>query len=376
MYILFVSQIRNTYLYIKEKMQIVNNNLANAEHNYAIEPEISGDNNTHPEYPIEENYKEVKKEEINSLSQSEQENTDKRSIVETIDKKVMPVTAFGSAILNFISAPIRLFDDDNPLKKLINKVSMFGTKLHLALYGAIGMMTAHEQKNPFLLFSFAVECLSSMFDLRKIYLFRGIATGIDGAVGAFKDRFEERNPGKDFKHQSYSEGFNKNISLFKEIINEIKENPMKVVKLEGAPTLVASSILMVFGSVFGLTVNDALGASVRDIFGGFNDFGLTQLESKIARKSGGFYLLGTFKDLIARFFTEKNAKVFGVTEVEKFKRGRDVMHELALGFDRIGQYYFLRFNQEGNTNQATMKKENDRKSSLHKAQETNYDLAT
>ena len=351
-------------------MEIANNNLAKGhlDLNPPIESEVVDTLVLNSVSEIPEAKTEIHKEE---------DKLKKEDFINTIDKKVLPITSFGSAIINFISAPTRLFDDDNPLKKMINKISMFGTKLHLSLYGLMGMLTAHKQKNPFLLFSFAVESLSSMFDLRKIYLFRGIATGIDGAVGAFKDRFQEKNPGKNFEHKNYADGFHKNIELFKEIFNEIKANPMKVLSLEGAPTLVASSIAMIAGSIFGLTVNDYIGASIRDVFGGFNDFGLTQLESKIARKSGGFYLLGTFKDLIARFFTEKNAKVFGVNEVEKFKRGRDVMHELALGFDRIGQYYFLRYNQEDNTNtekpQAQVEK--DSTLDLHRVKEINMHTA-
>ncbi len=352
-------------------MQIVNNNLANAEHIKTSQPDFTGNKDAHleSEKPLEDP---IPHENLEGLNSAENKTPD---FINTLDKKVMPFTAFGSALVNFISAPSRLFDDSNQLKKIINKISMLGTKLHLALYGAIGMWTAHEQKNPLLLISFGVECLSSLFDLRKIYLFRGIATGIDGAVGAFKDRFEDRNPGKDFKHKDYKEGWKTNLTLFKEIFKEIKENPIKVAKLEGAPTLVASSILMVIGSVFGLTVNDKIGASIRDIFGGFNDFGLTQLENKTARKAGGFYLLGTFKDLIARFFTEKNAKIFGVTEVEKFKRGRDAMHELALGFDRIGQYYFLRFNQDGNAHDKKVDIKKDINQDLHKSQEINTQLA-
>jgi hypothetical protein len=341
-------------------MQIVNNNLAKAEHIPLSTPKNLGGDNAH-----QENNQNRPNDNLEKLKLAE---TKLPQIINTLDKKVMPLTAFGSAMINFISAPIRLFEDDNPLKKLINNISMLGTKLHLALYGAIGMWTAHEHKNPLLLFSFAVECLSSLFDLRKIYLFRGIATGIDGAVGAFKDRYEQRNPDKDFKHKNYSEGLSTNLKLFKEILSELKANPKSLIELKGAPTLIASSILMVAGSIFGLTINDKIGASIRDIFGGFNDFGLTQLENKTARKSGGFYLLGTFKDLLARFFTADNAKLFGVTEIAKFERGRDALHELALGFDRIGQYYFLRFNQEGNANDEKIKERKNIERELHQAQ--------
>ena len=280
-----------------------------------------------------------------------------KSFIQIVNQKIMPTSAFGSAIINLVSAPLRLFEDSNPIKKIINSISMLSTKINLALVGAMGMYTAHEQKNPLLLFSYAVEALSTIFDLRKIYLFRGIATGIDGAVGAFKERHETQNPGKDFIHKNYTEGFQTCkkhfVDIIKEFYDSIKKNPLSIFKPKGQHTLVGSSLMMVFGSIFGMTINEKLGAFVRDLFGGLNDVGLVQLDnSKTARNAGIFYLMGTFKDFIARFFNEANAEKYGIKEVEKFKRGRDVMHELTFAFDKLGQFFFLRYNQEKNKTEA------------------------
>lgn len=267
------------------------------------------------------------------------------SLKEFIDEKIVLFTTVSSVLLNFISAPIRLFDDENPIKKIINNVSMAFTKSHLLSYACSGMMTAWEQKNPFLLFSFFTEGLSSIFDVRRIYLFRGIATGIDGAISAVKERYEKENPGEKYEFKTINESFDYTWNKLKEITKEITENPAILKKLKGEHTLVSSSMLMILGSIFGLTVNDRIGGSARDVFGGINDFGFTKLDNPTGRTAGFFYLMGTAKDFLARFFSEKSAKFFGIEEVDKFKKFRDFFHELALGFDRIGQYFFLRYNQ-------------------------------
>jgi hypothetical protein len=304
-------------------------------------PDFKPNHHLPQEYSIDNLIQELQNPTLSQKDQGDQ----KFSIKNFIDEKLVFFTTVSSVLFNFISAPIRLFDDENPLKKIINNVSMAFTKSHLLSYGCAGMMTAWEQKNPFLLFSFFTEGLSSVFDLRSIYLFRGIATGIDGAVAAVKERYENENPGKEYKFKTIKESFDYTWGKLKEITQEVIDNPAILKKLGGEHTLVSSSFLMILGSIFGLTVNDKIGGSTRDFFGGFNDFGLTQLENPTGRKAGFFYLMGTAKDFLARFFSESSAKFFGIEEVDKFKKFRDFFHELALGFDRIGQYFFLRYNQ-------------------------------
>lgn len=262
-----------------------------------------------------------------------------------VNKKLVKYTTTISAITNFVSAPLRLFDDDHFGKRFANWLSMFLTKSHLLTYAAAGLDAAFKQKNPFLVFSFATEGIAAMLGLRTIYMFRGIATGVDGAVAAFKERFKEENPGQDYKFKTFGESFQHGIGEFKKIMGEVIKNPSLLLSLDGAHTLVSSSIMMVAGAIWGMLVNDKVGGSIRDLFGGFNDIGLTRLEDPTARQAGIYYVMGTAKDFIARFFNDFTANILGISDVEKFKRFRDLFHELALGFDRIGQFYFLRYNQ-------------------------------
>ncbi|MDD9899179.1 MAG: hypothetical protein OXU45_09305, partial [Candidatus Melainabacteria bacterium] len=268
------------------------------------------------------------------------------SFIDFVNKKLVKYTTTVSALTNFISAPLRLFDDNHFGKRFTNWLSMFLTKSHLLTYAAAGLDAAFKQKNPFLVFSFATEGIAAIFGLRKIYMFRGIATGVDGAVAAFKEKFKEENPGQDYKFKTFTDGFKHGLSEFKKIAGEIIKEPSLLYKLDGVHTLVSSSIMMVAGALWGMLVNDKVGGSIRDIFGGFNDIGLTRLENPTARQAGIYYVMGTAKDFIARFFGDFTAKALGIGDVDKFKRFRDLFHELALGFDRIGQLYFLRYNQE------------------------------
>lgn len=266
-----------------------------------------------------------------------------------VSKQILPWTTIAAVVTNLLSAPIRLFGDDNPLKKLINNISMMMTRIHQLSVSCSGLIMAATQKNPFLIFSYLTEGLAALplLNIRNIYLFRGIATGVDGAVAGVKDRLKKINPSHEFSFNSYKEGLKFTWDKMVEITKEFIQNPAILKKLDGEHTLVSSSIMMILGSIFGLTVNDKIGGSIRDFFGGVNDFGLTQVKESTGRKAGGFYLMGTAKDFLARFFNEKTANLFGINEVTKFLRFRDFFHELALAFDRVGQFFFQR-HLEGN----------------------------
>lgn len=306
---------------------------------------------------------------LNSLFQAETKE-EKNKEKNYISKHILPITTIAGVITNLLSAPIRLFDDDNPLKKLINNFSMLMTRTHQLSVSGSGLLMAAEQKNPFLIFSYLTEGLAALplLNIRNIYLFRGIATGVDGAVAGVKDRLKRMNPNQDFSFKSFQEGFKFTWEKMVEITKEFIQNPAILKKLDGEHTLVSSSIMMVLGSIFGLTVNDKVGGSIRDFFGGINDFGLTQVKESTGRKAGGFYLMGTAKDFLARFFNENTAAMLGINEVAKFMRFRDLFHELALAFDRVGQFFFQRHLEDsGEDEQEKINTKKVAKTNLHKS---------
>ena len=263
---------------------------------------------------------------------------------EFISQKLLKLTTLASVAVNLISAPVRLYDDDNPLKKLINKISMFLTKSHLLTYSASGLNNAIKEKNPFLLFSFAVEGLSALFGLRQIYLFRGIASGVDGAIAGIQDR--SKHQGKSLKHNNYVDSFKDYFNEIMKVTKEFFANPMQTLtRSDGVHKGVMSSWLMIIGSFFGLTVNDSIGAGFRDGAGAVNDYSLIEYESTKAKTSGAFYLSGSIFDFAAH--------LFGMSD--KYKQFRNVFHEVAIALDRVGQYLFLRYLEESEEEKSTPK---------------------
>lgn len=280
-----------------------------------------------------------------------------------ISQTLIKWTTASSALINMISAPIRLFSDDDPIKKIINKVSMFFTKLHLSSYSVAGLISAVEQKNPFLIFSFITEGVAAFLGLDKIYLFRGIATGIDGAVAGIKDKYGK----SDFS--SYSEGFSESIkavrSSFNKLTEKLSKDPMHLFKMDGPDIAIFASLTAALGGVFGMTVNEKIGSVVRDVAGAIGDYGVFSLDNPIAKKSGFAYLAGSLLDFSGRIFNKGVAKLLGITHTDAFEKLKDAFLEAAIASDRIGQFYFLRYNQKSEGELEKDHTNADPKMSLH-----------
>ena len=279
---------------------------------------------------------------------TESETAEKKQdwVDEFVSQKLLKLTTFSSVLMNLISAPVRLYNDDNPLKNLINKASMALTKSHLLTYAVSGVNNAIKEKNPFLLFSFIVEGISAFFGVRQIYLFRGLASGIDGAIAGIQDR--KRSKGENTTHKTWGESFRDYKKEVMDVTKEFINDPSTFTRTDGVHKGVISSWLMVLGSAFGIGVNDTVGAGIRDTAGAVNDWSLIEYKSKKAKTSGAFYLSGSIMDFAAH--------MFGM--IDGFKPFRNVFHEFAIAADRMGQYLFLRYLEE---NKETKQVENSLK---------------
>lgn len=283
-------------------------------------------------------------ESINNNSETNKQESKPGALEDFISQTLVKWTTMSSAAINALSAPVRLFDDNNPLKKIINYISMAFTKIHLATYSVSGLCSAIRQKNPMLVFSFFTEGVAAFLGLRSIYLFRGIATGIDGAAAGIKDKHKK----SDFA--SYTEGWNhfKNtvVESFKDFCSKFSKDPFHIFKLDGSDIAIFASLIASCGGVIGMTINEKIGGAIRDISGGIGDIGIFKLDNPIAKNAGFAYLGGTILDLAARVFNKGVASILGVNNTGAFERLRDAFHEAAIAFDRAGQYYFLRYNQQ------------------------------
>lgn len=300
------------------------------------------------------------------------QTNDKTDLRKFVEKPLVEFTSKSSAALNLLSAPMRLFNDDNPFKKAVNHISMFSTKLHLLTYSAAGLFSAIEQKNPLLVFSYITEGLAAVLKLGNIYLFRGIATGIDGMVAGIKDKDKRSH------YQSYSEGWNHSTSIIKNVFktycNKLITKPTELFKMDSDDLAIVSSGIASLGGIFGMAAHEKSGASVRDLAGLGGDYGLYKMDSANASKSGFFYLAGSILDLSARIFNKGIAKLLNVTNLDAFSKIKEAFMEAAIAFDKIGQLYFLRYNQENEQTlqeapSSKLKTENDnlKRTQLHTA---------
>lgn len=279
-------------------------------------------------------------EKPNSVNQDENKIQDfswDHFMENTVGKKAILYTTASSAIINLISAPCRLLPDSNPLKNIINKLSMLFTRGHLLTYASAGIHAAWKQRNPFLLFSFAMEGVAAFLKLRGIYLFRGIATGLDGAITAIKDRF------KKVSYSSFSEGWTHNWNASKTMFKEISENWSRL--KEGSYVAFVGSLAAAVSAIAGMTIHDSIGVA-RDFLGALGDYGLCGFDHMLARRSGFSYLAGSVLDFVARLFNRGLASILGVKDINSFEKIRDGLHECAIALDRVGQYFFLKYNQE------------------------------
>ena len=287
-------------------------------------------------------------EKIKELNSADQDNekTEEENIFSAfasfLSKTGIKITTFSSIALNLISAPLRVVSGDNPIKNFVNKISMFATRAHLAVYSLAGINSAVKQKNPFWLFSFAAEMLISfMGNLRNIYEARGLATAADQIPAAMETLLGTT------KFGSFSEGASKTFGALKQTYQEIFKNPSLLFSQKNERhILTAASTFMALGGVFGLTVNDKIGGTIRDVSGMFGDVGLALKKDKTAKLSGYSYLFGSVVDLIARGFTNVISVFFPPSIRNVFERARNGLHELAIALDRMGQFLFLTYIQD------------------------------
>jgi len=249
-----------------------------------------------------------------------------------LSNQVSGKVAWTAAILNFISAPLRLLPH-NPLAKIINNISLKLTQLHQLVFGIGGLLMSLRKNNPLHTVSFAWEAISACFGLREIYLFKAIASNTD----ILPFCVEHITP-PTFK--SYSEGTNKTLAALGQMIKEIKDNPGILLQKKALDKHVpiVGVALSTLGVLLGLK-NDIVGGLIRNIGGIGNDFGLLFKDKKNEKTSGQWYVSGSIFDMGARL-----AQVFGDAcgfNKQAVSRTRDFLHELALGADKIGQRYFL-----------------------------------
>lgn len=195
-------------------------------------------------------------------------------------------------------------------------------------------------------------------------MFRGIATGIDGAVAGIKDKYKKS------EFNSYKEAWDFTLMSLKhassELLNKLSKDPLYIFKLDGSEIAIFASLVAAMGGFLGMTVNEKIFGAIRDIFGGLGDIGVFKLDNPLAKGSGMAYLGGTLMDLTARVFNKGIASILKINNTNAFERLRDSFHEAAIALDRIGSLLFLKYNQESDKDlELNATKPQNKKRELH-----------
>ncbi len=252
-------------------------------------------------------------------------------------------TTVSSVLVNLVSAPLRLLNENNTFKKIINNISMSLTRLHLASYAVSGMKVAVDNQNPFFVFSYTLEALATLFGLDKLYVFKGIASGIDAMACIVSEKMLNQKV-----FSNYQEGWKKLSQGIWKTTVEVLKDPKKFFIKDGLHKGVLSGYLLSLGGLIGIRANDYMGSALRDVAGGVNEYAFTQNDSNpTMRRSGWYSLAGTILDLSSRLiFNNSIANLIpSKSDRDVFLRIRDALHELAIAGDRVGQYYFIKCNE-------------------------------
>ncbi len=255
------------------------------------------------------------------------------------EKYILPNTTIASVIFNLISAPLRLFGRDSIIAKFLNKVSLGFTKLHQLGYAATGIGTALSKKNLFYVLSFGLEALVALLPLRRIYLFKGMASALDILPTCIKKYTSD-------KFKTFRESLPKTISAIYSAMKEVFKNPQIMLSKDSLDKQwpIIGAGLSIVGNIIGFGGKDTLGGAIRDVGAILNDFGLLFNSNSTAIRSGKYYLGGSTIDLAANGIGK-----FGQSQGSSngfFGNLRDAIHEIALASDRWGQKHFIHYLNE------------------------------
>ncbi len=265
------------------------------------------------------------------------------------EKNILPVTTFISVGFNLISAFFRLFGKNNPIVKLLNKLSLNVTRIHQIGYGLSGIGTALAKKNLFYLFSFGSEIAVAFAKLRNMYLWKGLPSSLDIVPSCIKKYTKD-------EFESFSESIPKTLDGIWKTMKEALMNWRIMLKPESLVKQwpIIGAALSILGIAIGVTVHEKIGSGIRDIGAVLNDCGLLFNESATAKKSGRYYIGGSSIDFAANLVGKKD-------DTGVLGNIKDSLHELSLASDRLGQKNFLHFVNE--------EESEAEKKSLHKKEE-------
>ncbi len=281
------------------------------------------------------------------------------------EKYLLPLTTHVSVGFNLVSAAIRLLGKENPIVKLLNKLSVWFTRIHQVGYSVTGLGMALCKKNLFYVLSFGLEGLVALMPLRSIYLLKGLASALDIVPSCIEKYTSDR-----FKQ--FSESLGKTWNGITKTVQEAIKNPQLLLTKDSLDKQwpIFGAALSILGNIVGFSGADTIGGGIRDIGAILNDFGLLFKNNATAKRSGKFYMGGSVIDLAAN-----GVGRYGQSKGSSngfFGNLRDALHEVALASDRMGQKYFIHYNTEKDLEHDKAALAKKQKINLHSNEEQSF----
>ncbi len=221
-------------------------------------------------------------------------------------KKLPMIAAEIATYSNIAGAFLELSPIPKSLRKTVESVITWITKLSFIPYGAQGIVNGLRKNNLVQAIAFLGEPIFAfMGNLKTIYLLRGFATGADQLPVA-TEKITEKKFGKVFPDMKT--GVIETGKAIVQLLTEMLSNPFETLfntKSTGHMALLSSIGDMISTVGFLATGKEKIFGPLRDISAFAFDWEMLLSEKPLEKKAGAFFILEQFLDYFARFVPER-----------------------------------------------------------------------
>lgn len=221
--------------------------------------------------------------------------------------KIASYSSWAALLANLIGAPLILMKLGDKTKNFVEKTVNNILNLSFMFYGASGMANGREKKNAFMVLGFLGEMIFPWFGkLKYTYLLRGLPTGLDQLWVATDPRLNHKY--KDGLFPDFRTGFKEVSKMLGTLMKEFAKNPLGTMftkETQGHHAFLSSLGSAVASVGYILTGKEGIFGPLRDLSGPLFDWAMLASKNSLQKISGGFFLLESVFDFVARFFDGK-----------------------------------------------------------------------
>lgn len=218
--------------------------------------------------------------------------------------KAASYSSWAALLANLIGAPLMLMKFGDKTKNFIEKTVNNILNLSFMFYGASGMANGREKKNIFMVLGFLGEMIFPWFGkLKYTYLLRGLPTGMDQLWVATDPRLSHKF--KDGLFPDFKTGFKEVSKMLGTLMKEFLQNPFKTMftmDTKGHHAFLSSVGSAIASIGYIITGKEGIFGPLRDFSGPLFDWAMLASKNSLQKVSGGFFMLESIFDFMARFF--------------------------------------------------------------------------